>query len=117
MRMPFVRGSTAVGSFPATQISQPRRDASWTSMNAGGRESLSAPPTLSFPPTKRPACKLAGSRPALSMIEIPLDRGAESLQPVVAQRGPELERAKAAGKFDRLFEKREAFHGVRTELF
>jgi hypothetical protein len=26
MRMPFVLGSTAVGSFPATQISQPRRD-------------------------------------------------------------------------------------------
>jgi transposase len=34
MRMLFVLGSTAVGSFPAIQISQPRRHASWTSMNA-----------------------------------------------------------------------------------
>ena len=59
MPTPFDLGSIAVGSFPAIQISQPRRDASWTSMNACGREFLSSLPTLSFPPTKRPACKLA----------------------------------------------------------
>jgi hypothetical protein len=42
------------------------------------------------------------------MIEILLDRGAEGLQPVIAQREPELQRAKATGKLHRLFKKRES---------
>src|ERR1700738_3125360 len=53
MPTPFGLGSIAVGSFPATQISRPRRDASWTSMNVCGREFLFSLPTLSFPPMKK----------------------------------------------------------------
>ena len=51
------------------------------------------------------------------MIEVLLNSGAERVQPVVAQRQPDLQGAEAAGKLDGLFEKREALNRIRAELF
>ena len=88
--------------FPATQMSQPRRAASWISISVCGRESLSAPPILSFPPTKRPAFKLAvASNPLYRWL--PAARCAQSMSTSEKVPGPivaawDVHRAKLFGR-------------------
>ena len=50
------------------------------------------------------------------MIQIALDRRAERRNAVVAEREPELQRAKTAGKLHGLFEEGESFDRIGTEL-